>query len=1111
MHCPACHSRIAEGSVRCAACGSVLALSCPSCGEANRPGAYVCSRCSHALTRAQVDLALAPPHLAPPQPGAQVSASAERRQLTVMFCDLAGSTELASRLDPEDLREVVGAVLRRLTEVVTVFNGFVADYMGDGALIYFGYPEAHENDAECAIRAALQAEEEVSSLALLNGYRPRVRIGIATGLVVVGATGGTGIDAIRNAAGATPNLAARLQALAEPGAVVVASSTRALAGRLFEYRDLGLASLKGFSEPVRAWQVIGTAPAESRFEAQHDTKLGPLVGREEEAAVLSDLWRRTCRGTGRVVLLSGEPGVGKSRLTAMLMDRLAGEVHIRLRYFCSPHLQGSPLHPCIQQLERAAGFTRGDSPARKLERLEAALLKETTSLEDIALFADLLSLPTGERYPTLQFSPQKRKEKTMEALVRQLDLLSSRHPLLMIFEDAHWSDPTTRDLLHLVVDLIAQQPIMLIVTFRPEFQAAWTSRKHVSAIVLRPLPRAQSVVLVEQIAGAGTLPRELMEDIVDRSDGVPLYIEELTKAVLEASVQDESKQDMVARVARRAMAVPATLHASLLTRLDRLGDAKEVAQIGAALGREFSFELLAALAQRPMDALCSALDRLTQSGLVFATGTPPHATYLFKHALVQDAAYDTMLRATRLKLHQRIVDLLELESPELSEVQPEILAHHCTEAGLVRKALGYWLKAGHRALMRSTMVEAVARLEKGLSLIERLPESAWRHQQELDYQIARGKALIATKGYAESITGATFARAHQLCDLLNQPPQLLAVLHGEWTHALLRGELASAHQRATDLLKQGEARGDELWTLMGCRFVGVTCFPLGEFAAGRDHLERGLKLFDPTRRSTYAALTVDDAQVVMQTYLAYALLYLGDVDQARAQCQAALAEARRLSQPYSLTHALIGSTYIELYLGYPSAALEHLKELLSLTSEHRIAYYGAFGTIFRGVYLASLGQAEEAIEVLTQGLAAYRATGSGLYLPSFLTWLADAHGKAGRPAYGLKLIEEAVELLELTQMRNDEAEIHRLRAELLLAVHDTAAAEASFRKALEVAQRQKAKLLALRAAMGLAQLWRDQGSTGRARELLSPVHDNVTEGRDVPIFREATALIDTLC
>ncbi|HTS53139.1 MAG TPA: AAA family ATPase, partial [Burkholderiales bacterium] len=490
-----------------------------------------------------MDLALRTPHPARAQPG--VRASAERRQLTVMFCDLAGSTELASRLDPEDLREVVGAVLRRLTEVVMAFNGFVADYMGDGALVYFGYPEAHENDAECAIRAALQAAEEVSALSLLNGYRPHVRIGIATGLVVVGATGGTGIDAIRNAAGATPNLAARLQALAEPGAVVVAPSTHALAGRLFEYRDLGPVSLKGFSEPVRAWQVIGTAPAESRFEAQHDTSLAPLVGREEEMAVLSDLWRQTTRqGKGRVVMLSGEPGVGKSRLTAMLMERLTGEAHIRLRYFCSPHLQGSPLHPCIQQLERAAGFTRGDSPARKLERLEAALLRSINSIEDIALFADLLSLPTGERYPKLHFSPQKRKEKTMEALVKQLDLLSRQQPVLMIFEDAHWSDPTTRDLLPLAVDLIAQRPIMLIVTFRPEFQAAWSSRKHVSAIVLRPLPREESAVLVEQIAGAGRLPREVLEDIVDRSDGVPLYIEELTKAVLEASAQDERLQDM---------------------------------------------------------------------------------------------------------------------------------------------------------------------------------------------------------------------------------------------------------------------------------------------------------------------------------------------------------------------------------------------------------------------------------------------------------------------------------------------------------------------------------------------------------------------------------------
>lgn len=1108
MECPSCNALIADDATNCQACGWIVQESCPSCGTLNSRRAKFCSECGKALHLAGGISETTPlsASLSAEYPGV----TAERRQLTVMFCDIVGSTELASRLDPEDHRAVIGPIRRRVAEIVSEFHGYVAEYLGDGTVVYFGFPEAREDYVECAIRAGLSVASQVSQLRLLNDYRPNVRIGIATGLVVVGNAKDKGDPDVLIAAGVIPTLAARLQSIAEPGAVVVASTTRRIAAGLFEYRDLGLQSLKGFPEPVQVWQVLGSTATESRFDAQHPSALTPLIGRQKEITFLQDKWRHATEGKGSVVLVSGESGIGKSRLTAKLLEQMASEQHTKLRYFCSPHLQGSALHPSIQQLERAAGFSRADSSTQKLDRLARLFAPGPQMPEDIALMADLLSIPLDDRYPKLQYSAQKRKEKTMEAFLRQLDLLSQQNPLLMVFEDAHWIDPTSRELLFLAVERIANLPILLVVTFRPEFNVAWASQQHVSILELVPLARHESVELIASIPGGAELPKEVVDDIVDRTDGVPLYVEELTNAVLEGVLQDEGGHLVVTRSPRRALSIPATLHASLMARLDRLGQAKEIAQIGAAIGREFSFDLLSAVAQKDPGDLQIALDRLVRSGLLFASRSSPQVNYLFKHALVQDAAYDTMLRTTRQNLHTRVAETLEQIFVETKDVQPELLAHHCTEAGLIDKAISYWLKAGQRALARSTMQEAITRLERGLQLLESLPESASRHGTELAFQIARGMALIATKGYAVQVTGDAFARGRQLCDLLNQPPQLLAVLHGQWTHDLLRADLVSARQRAAELLQQGELRGDALWTLMGCRFSGVTCYPLGEFAAGRNHLERGLALFDPARRATYAALTVDDAQVVMLTYLAYIHLYLGDANQARARCGSALEEARRLAQPYSLTHALIGTAYIELFLGFPQSALTFLSELMAIATEYRIAYYSAVGTIFRGVCLRALGELGESVAVLTQGLNAYRATGSGLYLPSFVMFLAEAQGQAGNPDEGLKLIAEASALMESTQTRNDEAELSRVNGCLLLAVDDRSAAEASFRRAIALANRQGSKILSLRAALDLAGIMLDRDELCGARDMFLPIYNRITEGFDTPVMKRATIVAQTV-
>ena len=609
---------------------------------------------------------------------------AERRQLTVMFCDLVGSTELSARLDPEDLREVIAAYHRAVADVVGSFDGFVAKYMGDGVLVYFGYPRAHEDDAERAVRAGLGVIDAVGRLDV-KSVKLQARVGIATGLVVVGDLIGEGSAQEQSVVGETPNLAARLQALAEPDAVVIAAGTRRLVGDLFEYRDLGAVEVKGIAAPVPAWQVLRPSAVASRFEALRGSALTRLVGRDEEIDLLLRRWARAKAGDGQVVLISGEPGIGKSRITAALEERLHAEPHLRLRYFCSPYHQDSALFPFIDQLGRAAGFARDDPPAAKLEKLEALLARAAPPDEDVAFLADLLSLPASERHPLPNLSPQRKKERTLEALIRQLEGLARQQPVVMVFEDAHWIDPTSRELLDLAVERVRSLPVLLIVTFRPEFQPPWTGQPQVTMLALNRLDRRDRTALVEQIAGGKALPDEVIDQIVDRTDGVPLFVEELTKSVLESGLLREEADRYVLDRALPPFAIPTTLHDSLMARLDRLASVRHVAQIGAAIGREFSYELLRAVSRLPEDELQAALARLVASELVFQRGTPPDAVYSFKHALVQDAAHGSLLRSARQQLHAQIAEALEAHSPELMDSQPELFAQHYAEAGLGRK------------------------------------------------------------------------------------------------------------------------------------------------------------------------------------------------------------------------------------------------------------------------------------------------------------------------------------------------------------------------------------------------------------------------------------------
>ena len=758
--------------------------------------------------------------------------------------------------------------------------------MGDGVLVYFGYPEAHEHDAEQAVRAGL---ELIAAVAGLKTRAPlQTRVGIATGLVVVGDLIGSGASQEQAIVGETPNLAARLQSIAEPNLVVIAEGTRKLLGNLFEFEDLGPKDLKGISGPVRAWAVLRASSAEGRFEALHTTALTALVGREEESELLLRRWSKAKAGEGQVVLLSGEAGIGKSRLTAALLERFTSEPHTRLRYFCSPQHTDSALHPIIGQMERAAGLAHDDTPQSRLDKLDALLAQTSTNKQDAALFAEMLSLPNDGRYPALDLAPQQRRQRTLEALTAQLVGLANQQPVLMIFEDTHWTDPTSLEAFGRAVDRIKTLPALLIVTFRPEFNAPWVGQPHVTALTLNRLGEREAAAIVARLVGNKELPADVMAEIVERTDGIPLFVEEMTKAVLEAEGEGEARKTAAA-VPSPTLAVPASLHASLMARLDRLGPAKEVAQIGAAIGREFSHALLAAVARRSEGELQSALNRLVEAGLLFRQGVPPHATYLFKHALVQDAAYGTLLREPRRALHARIAETLESQFAEIAESQPELLARHCTEAGLIEKAASLWGKAGQRSLAQSALVEATEQITRALDQIAVLPATPTLRREQIRLQVGLANALMHTKGYAAPETIAAVERARLLLEqaqALGEPPEdpllLFSVLYGFWigSYVAFSGDVMC--NLATQFLALAEKQGATVPRMVGHRLMGTSLLCTGDIAQGRAHFDRAGALYDPAEHRPLATRFGQDLRVAILSYRSWALWMLGYPEAALA-------------------------------------------------------------------------------------------------------------------------------------------------------------------------------------------------------------------------------------
>lgn len=1077
-----------------------MAVVC-QCGHTNSPGSNFCASCGTRLAGAPTAPSPAADGSRPVRGGA-----VDRRQVTVMFCDLVDSTALSVRLDPEDLRGVINAYYRQVTETVGRYDGFVAQYYGDGVLVYFGYPQAHERPAERAAGAGLEIIAAVRELAA--PVQLNTRIGIATGLVVAGDLFESSETQRHGIVGETPNLAARLQAVAQPDTVVIDESTRTLIGDAFDLTDLGPIALKG-SGSVRAWSVQRASTIESRFDALHAGGLTPLVGREEEVDLLLRRWEQTKEGEGQAVLLSGEGGIGKSRLTSEVLQ-LVKEAHTRLRYFCSPLHSSSALYPVVSQLERAAGFELEDTPRTRLEKLDALLLRTATSIEDRAVLAELLSLPNDGRYPALELSPQQRRQKILDALGSQFAALARLSPLLVLFEDAHWIDPTSLELLGQVLDRLAELPALLIVTFRPEFDAPWIGRPNVTMLTLNRLPQRQIMSMIDGVLGNKELPAALRKDIIERTDGVPLFVEEMTKAVLEAANPVAAEQTLAAAPARPST-VPASLHASLLSRLDRLGPAKEAVEIGAAIGREFSHALLAAVARLPEAALQSALERALLAGLLLRQGVAPHASYRFKHALMQEAAYGTLLLGKRETLHARIADVYERQFHDVVEAQPAMLAHHLSLAGFSERAIAFWLKAAHKAVVNGAIAEAVTQLERALVLIADVTDKTARRRLEIDLQIALGNALMALRGYSAEETDAAFRRARELCIEPADNPQLVRVLWGQYTGNFAGGRERAALDLAEELLTLSEELGDDAGRQLGHASVGASLLHLGFLSRARPHFDGALSAAAGSERE-WAYRYGQSGKVVAHSYLSLDLLLLGFADQGRGHAEQAIAEAQRLSHPPSLcfAHSIVCRFYY--LLGDADRLGEHAAIVARLADEQRLGLWQALGSIYVGWGRAAMGATDDARGLIREGIAKYRSVGAGLGVPLYLASLAKLEAQTGRFQEAMRLVKEATAVVDSGEEGWMSAELHRISAEIILLDPDgdRAQAQSQFEQALHAAESQEARFWKLRAALGMARLWRDDAKRQQALDVLTPVYHSFGEGLMVPDLRQAKDLLNAL-
>jgi class 3 adenylate cyclase/predicted ATPase len=1033
--------------------------------------------------------------------------TAERRQVTAMFADLVGSTTLSTRMDPEDLREVISAYQKCVTETVRRFDGFVARYMGDGALVYFGYPRAHEDDAERAIRAGLELIKAVTELKSRASLQTRV--GIATGLVVVDDLIGWGEAQKRGIVGETPNLAARLQALAAPNSLLISASTKRLLSAAFELRDLGLQELKDLSKPLHVYQVIGARNIASRFEAAHAGSLTPLIGRSTELNLLLDRWQKAKEGDGQVVLLSGIPGVGKSRLIHELKLNIQGEPHFLLQHQCSPYHSDSAFFPVIDRIEQAAQLTRGDSAEDKLAKLRAHLPPPTDgSIEPALLIANLLSIPTPNYSDLSDLTPQQIKNETISSLVDMILAFSTERPTLCIFEDVHWIDPSTLELLELIISQISHARVLLVISFRPEFRPTWLTHANVTMHSLTRLSRSEGMGMIRNLLRDDDIPQEIAHQIIEKTDGVPLFIEELTSSILRVPIGTQSGERDFERTAQPiVLTVPETLQDALIERLDRVAQGRRLAQIAAVIGREFSYDLLLLALRIDEDDLRLVLLRLEEADIIYRVGISPFIRFAFKHALLRDAIYNSLLRSSRQQIHAEIAVILTNHFSELCENRQEILAYHHSEAGNHELATRCWYKAGQHALAHSANIEAIAHFRRALAALRALPDTLERTKEEIRVQLALGIPLIAVQGYAAEETREAFARARSLCLKLDSRSEYFQALYGLWGHAWMSGKNDEALNMAEEFLSRSRASRETVPLMVAHRVMGSTLLTVGEFELSRQHFDESIARSKRNDKRSLYNLYMVEPRAASLLLSSWDLWFLGYPDQALSRVVDALALARDIEQPYTIAFAYYMTSVVHLLRGEPELALASAEESLRMSREQRFSLYVILSIISRGRALGGLGQLREAKLEIQLGLDEARSKGVGFMLPMMNSWLADMHARSGKNETALSIVEQVSANIGDVIGRSWESELRRQKGELFLALNPARAsqAESCFKEALEVARHQKAKSLELRAAISLAALWETQGRFSEARGLIAPIYGWFNEGTDTEDLRRARA------
>ena len=1085
MQCLTCRAELVASAKFCTECGAPAPATCAACGHPNHARAHYCAACGARLGRAP------PPRTSSPARD-NLTNVAERRQLTVVFCDMVDSTARSFRLDPEILREVIAAYRQCVTGTIDRFQGFVAQFVGDGVLIYFGYPRAQEDAAERAVLAGLALVASVARLKVRDEHLG-ARVGIATGLVVVGELAKGSAAPERTALGETPNLAARLLALSKPGTVVIAESTKRLLDGGFAYRELGPHTLKGFDAPVRAWEVTGEHARASRFDAHPttpafdgDTPAGvtPLVGRDQELALLRDYWDQATEGNGRVVLLTGDAGIGKSRLVQALLSGLEQQAHSLIELRCSPYHANSPLYPVIAVLPAMLGWSRDDSTDSKVFKLQEFCAVHKLSHDAVPLLTFLLSLPAPERTPLPAMSAERQKQRTLQTLLDVILSFAAESAVLLLAEDLYWLDPTTMALFALLTDQVPTIRLLALFTARVQFQASWSPHSHVTPIMLTRLTRNQAEQMVKRVSGGAQLAPTVMKEIIARTDGVPLFIEELTKTVLESGLVEDMGLGEAGNEPQ-PVAIPTTLQDSLTARLDHLTTAKGVAQLGATLGRDFSYAMLRTICDLDEEALQRELGRLVEAELLYQRGTPPESTYVFKHVLIQETAYQSLLRSTRQQYHKRIAGVLVGPLADEAKAHPEMVAMHYTEAGEEDAAVQWWQKAGQHAFGRAAYAEAIAHYRKGLRVLQSMPASSQRDQLELGLQVELGYALIPVRGWAAAETAQTFTRAGELCREIRDTPKAFRALWGLGAFYFVRGDQYQARTVADQCLSLAQSSHDLDAEIEAHYLSGIVSCAMGHFASGRTDLEQCIELYGTEVRGAHRILYGQDAKASALGWLAMALWVLGRPDEGLSRAEEALSFVRHLEQPFLLARGWASVGFIRVYRRESQDAEDPLERAIALCIEQGFTYFRAVVSAFRGINLVHRGNTDDGITAIQTNVEALRTIGSELLFTVILGNLAGAHLAANQIEQGLGAIDDGLKCVDANGEHWGEAELHRMRGRLLLHLGSDQDAESCFRSALNIARQQQANSYELRAATDLALLCHQRGRGDEAKELLA--------------------------